>query len=235
MHLKEILEHPPKVHRGGELTWGLREDVLRYIDENLPENASSIETGCGLSTVLLAAKGSEHICVVPDPEQVERVRRYCAAAGISLEKTTFELGRSEVVLPRLQRREFDLVLIDGGHGFPVPAIDWFYTAPLMKRGGTLIVDDTLLWTGQILKEFLQDEPEWEYVCSFANKAAVFKKLADGHDKEWNNQPYVVRKSRWLRRKGLAAGALTLLLRGEFGAFLDKVRNQRKLEEQMRRP
>lgn len=227
MHLKELLENQPKIHRGGAFTWGLHEDVLRYIDENLPDNASSIETGCGLSTVLLAAKGAEHICVAPDPGEIERVRRYCDVAGISLEKTTFEVGRSEVILPHLQGHAFDLVLIDGGHGFPVPAIDWFYTAPLMKRGATLIVDDTLLWTGQILKEFLQEEPEWEYVCSLANKAAVFRKLANSHDKEWDEQPYVVRKSRWRHRKGLAAGALTLLRRGELRVLLEKLRRYRE--------
>ena len=31
-------------------------------------------------------------------------------------------------------RPLDVVFVDGGHGFPVPMIDWFYGAGRLRRG-----------------------------------------------------------------------------------------------------
>ena len=53
-----------------------------------------------------------------------------------------------------------LVLIDGSHSFPSPFIDWYYTAFRLRVGGFLVVDDTQLWTGHVLKRFLEAEPDW---------------------------------------------------------------------------
>ncbi len=67
------------------------------------------------------------------------------------------------------------MLIDGGHGFPTPYVDWFYTAGKLKKGGFLIVDDVGLWSCQILRDFLIEQPHWEFVAEYEERTAVFRK------------------------------------------------------------
>lgn len=66
---------------------------------------------------------------------------------------------SQRVLPEITgnnklEKALDMMLIDGGHAFPSPSIDWYYLADTVKEGGYLVVDDTQLITGEILKDFL---------------------------------------------------------------------------------
>jgi hypothetical protein len=113
-----------------------------------------------------------------------------------------------------------MVLIDGAHGFPSPFIDWFYDGRRLRRGGILIVDDTNLWTGKVLQQFLEAEPGWERVESFPMRAAILRRVEEpGPLSEWVDQPYVVRRS---LTGGGARGAaraafkgIDLARRGEF--------------------
>jgi hypothetical protein len=180
--------------------FALSGDALRFIEGEVSENSATLETGAGLSTVLFALKHTRHTSVVPDAAQADRIRAYCSQHSIPIDRLHFEIGRSEEVLPRLTQTPLDLVLIDGRHGFPTPFIDWFYTSAALRVGGALIVDDTLLWTGEVLKRFLRAEPEWRFERDFFLQTAVFRKLADGsHDKSWTEQPYLVRRTAALRR------------------------------------
>src|SRR6185503_1666742 len=97
----------------------------------------------------------------------------------SLEHVTFELGPSDKLLPTMALGDLDLVLIDGGHGFPVPFIDWYYTAFALKAGGIVIVDDTQIWTGAVLRDFLMADPDWKLLHLWGGRAAAFTKLTDG--------------------------------------------------------
>ena len=86
------------------------------------------------------------------------------------------------------------MLIDGQHSFPWPFIDWFYTAERLKIGGVVIVDDTHLMTGKVLKDFLEGEVRaglWELAANFS-KAAAFRKIqAEVNHGIWENQPWNV--------------------------------------------
>lgn len=89
----------------------------------------------------------------------------------------------------------DLVLIDGSHAFPLPFIDWYYTYQKLKVGGKMIVDDTQLWTGLVLKRFLILEPEWQYERNSPPRSAIFTKVGSCIEAKWHGQqPYVVQKS-----------------------------------------
>ena len=160
MKLQELLADPPKLHLGGSTSWGLAEDVLTFINDHVGASSRTLETGAGLSTILFASKGAEHTCIMPDEEIVKRIRDYSSKHQISLQKVTFVIDKSENALPALALSDLDMVLIDGRHGFPAPFIDWYYTAPLLKLNGLLVVDDTQLWTGDVLRKFLLSEPEW---------------------------------------------------------------------------
>jgi predicted O-methyltransferase YrrM len=198
MNVQNLLQNPPKLHTdefGQPISWGLSDDVLYFLDKHVSNTFRTLETGAGLSTILFGLIGSQHTCIVPSKDQVDRIKDYCAQHNIPIQNISFEIDTSENVLPRLEINDLDLVLIDGRHGFPTPFLDWYYASPKLKVGGTLIVDDTQIWTGRVLKEFLLLEPEWRLEEEFSNKTAVFKKLKEGsHSKEWNNQPYVFHRS-----------------------------------------
>ena len=99
------------------------------------EGGRTLETGCGISTVLFAMWAAEHVCVVPWPREADACREYLQQHGLP-DHVTFEVGWSDEVLPRLSGPPLDLVLVDGGHGFPAPILDWYYAASRLREGGS---------------------------------------------------------------------------------------------------
>jgi predicted O-methyltransferase YrrM len=192
-------------------------DVLETIAAAVQPGSRTLETGAGLSTVVFALRGAAHLCVTPAASEVERIRAWCESRGIDLGGVRFEVARSETVLPRLALPELDLVLIDGGHGFPTPFVDWCYTADHLRVGGVLIVDDIQLWTGAVLRDFLAEEPGWTLRREFPMRAAVFEKSAPMPAlPEWFAQPYVARRSRRAGTFGRLARRAWGLLRRRAG-------------------
>jgi hypothetical protein len=198
MELDDLLRAEPKFHRGasGEpYSWQLSDKVLRFINTHLYGESKTLETGAGVSTVLFALKGASHTCIVPAEEEVIRIKAFCQEHHILLDNLRFEVDRSERCLPRLDVTRLDLVLLDGAHGFPIPFLDWYYTADRLKVGGYLIIDDTQLWTGHTLKMFLMAEPEWKLEVDYPPRSVVFTKLQDGGcGKNESDQPFVAQQT-----------------------------------------
>jgi hypothetical protein len=176
-------------------SWQLADDLLRFIDASVQVNSRTLEIGAGVSTILFALKGASHLCIVPAEEEVARIRAFCGDHAISLDSVKFEVGRSDRCLPRLAIKDLDFVLIDGAHGFPIPFLDWWYTADKLKVGGLLAIDDTEVWTGYILKMFLLAEPDWSLEADYGPRSVVLRKLGDGGlgRNEWD-QPYIVEQT-----------------------------------------
>jgi hypothetical protein len=198
MNVLELIANPPKLHvKDGKLVsgWKLANEELLFLDRRLTEGMKTIETGAGVSTVVFAMKGTDHTCIVPDEEQVNRIRLYCSENRISPANINFIIDRSERALPRLDNRDFDLALIDGRHGFPTPFIDWFYMADLLKIGGILIIDDLHIWTCELLTQFLISEREWHLFDETLSAAIFVKQSNNIHHKEWAHQAFVLSRSR----------------------------------------
>jgi len=189
----EVTEAPPKIHYGGTITWGLGKDVLNYIFARMDSGFKTFETGCGVSTIVFALKQTMHFAITPDAEEMERIKRYCVEKSIPVQKLFFRIGKSEELLPSFEQRDFDLVLIDGCHGFPVPFLDWYYLSNRLKVNGLLIVDDIQLWPCRVLCDFLMAEPEWA-VQSVFDRSILFRKRKNIPAKEWTDQPFVVERS-----------------------------------------
>ena len=198
MDLGALLRAQPKMHTGmsGQpFSWQLADDLLYFIDAHVDDRSRTLEIGAGVSTLLFALKGATHLCIVPAEDEVDRIKAFCREHEISLANVTFKLDRSDRCLPALSLSGLDFVLLDGAHGFPIPFIDWYYTAGRLKNGGFLAIDDTEIWTGHILKMFLLAEPEWTLEADYGPRSAVFRKLKDGGlgRNEWD-QPYIVEQT-----------------------------------------
>ena len=214
--LQTLLRDRPAIHGddgADPMTHGLIEEGLELLDRVVQPGWRTLETGSGFSTILLASKGVEHACVVPNQPEVDRIRAYCEGAGIDTSRVAFHVQPSERVLPGLELGELDLVLIDGSHSFPQVFIDWFYTATALKRGGRLIVDDIHVWTGRVLRDFLAADPGWRIDDELGGRTAVLTKVGDvDPDQLWTEQPYVVAKS-GLGVTGKARMAASMLRHG----------------------
>jgi hypothetical protein len=198
LELSDLLKLKPKLHdgpKGEPYSWQISDDIMHVIDKYVNQASNTLETGAGVSTLLFAMKRANHVCIVPFAKEASRIKEFCIEHNIALDRLHFEIDFSENVLPRVALGELDLVLIDGAHGFPIPFIDWYYGAAKLKTGGILIIDDTQVWTGDVLKKFLLEEPEWQLVTDYSPRCVVFKKVKDGGfgKNEWA-QPYVVQKT-----------------------------------------
>lgn len=201
-NLDGVLADPPALH--GATTYSLVPGALRWID-SLPRPLRTLETGCGLSTIVFALRGDDHVCITPDGSEPDAVQRYCTAQGIDLGRVTFQVQPSELVLPTLDIAPRDLVLIDGSHAFPQVFIDYFYAARRLAVGGTLIIDDVHLWTGNVLRGFLHSEPEWELATEWDGRTAAFRKVAELTYRDWFEQPFVLgRSTPWRARARMTA-------------------------------
>jgi hypothetical protein len=57
-----------------------------------------------------------------------------------------------------------------------------------------------LWSCEILRDFLNEQPEWEFVNEYDARTTIFRKLEDGSEwLEWTQQPRVARggKVKWV--------------------------------------
>ncbi len=194
MTIERLLTLAPQFHGDGH-AWALDEAALRRLDACLRPGLRTLETGAGMSTVLFAMRGCRHICITPADDEVAAIKRFCAAQGISVSKVRFIVDSSCRALPSLRER-IDLALVDGGHGFPTPFVDWYFIAGLLENGGRLFVDDIQLWTGRVIVDFLGQEAEWRHAGTVGAKLAEFEKVAEGSEtKEWTDQPFVRAHSR----------------------------------------
>jgi predicted O-methyltransferase YrrM len=204
--LQRLLANPPALH--GETTYTLVASALEWIDRQ-PRPLRTLETGCGLSTIVFAMRGDQHICITPYSTEPDAVQHYCAENGIDAGSVTFKVERSEAVLPTLDAALRDLVLIDGSHAFPQVFIDYFYAARLLAVGGTLIVDDVHLWTGKVLRTFLESEPDWVLETEWDGRTVALRKIQEPTvTRDWFDQPFVLsRSSPWRARARMTSSML----------------------------
>jgi hypothetical protein len=218
--LEAVIVNPPQVHRGdtevrnedalkgSALTGSMREavetnasgcygidsKVARFLHRAVGEGARTLETGCGLSTIIFAMRKAYHTVVTPSMREAAGIQEYARANQIGIERVDFVVEPSETYLPRCTLQELNLVLIDGKHAVPWPFIDWFYTAEKLKVGGICVIDDIHLESVLTLVNFLKEEPRWELVWELKRRTMAFRKLsASIHDVAWHQQPYISRR------------------------------------------
>lgn len=181
------VEDVSRGHQSG--VWSTERSCYEFLAGRCPAGSATLETGSGLSTALFAAWETEHYCITPGEVEVTALREYCSRMELSTDRVTFDVRESDAALPRLPARPLDLVLIDGGHGFPIPMIDWYYAAGNLRSGGVAVVDDLHLPAVKVLVDFLAVDPRWRRTAGTA-KWIAFERVGSGPLLEdWYDQPF----------------------------------------------
>ncbi len=200
--VEQVLADPPVVHpmEAGVATprmgvWSTEPACYRFLADRCPPGTRTLETGSGLSTVLFAALGTDHICCTAGQEEADRVLAHCASRGIDASRLRFEVGSSHRTLPPLEAAGVarDLVLIDGSHAFPLPEVDWFFGAALLGVGGVLVVDDLDLPAVALLARFLELDPRWQALAGTRKWQAWERRVAGPLSEDWTEQPFFRRR------------------------------------------
>lgn len=191
---------PQSVARNLELCtatcYGIGEDVLRFLADNIDKNSKTLETGAGCSTLVFALRKAQHTAITPSEPEIRSILKYAGDNGIPMDKVSFIPEPSEQYLPRCDETGFDLVLLDGKHAFPWPVVDWFFTADRLKRGGWMLIDDVQMRSVAILADFMHADPGWEPVHDFSGKTLAFRKVRDNVlDVAWHMQPWTAANMR----------------------------------------
>lgn len=91
---------------------------------------------------ILTHPTSRLVCIDPffDPRVEMRFDHNVRLSG-ARERLEKRRGRSESVLPQLERASFDLIYVDGSHDAPFVLLDAMLSWELLKPGGILAFDD----------------------------------------------------------------------------------------------
>jgi hypothetical protein len=184
------------MNEAGELVnFQIDPKLVPHLRDAVEPGARSMETGSGISTIVLLVLGAQHTSISPDGGEAERIRAYCEENDIPVDGFTPMVSKSEDVLPNLELdAELDLIIVDGNHAFPAPMVDWFYMTRHLRTGGMLVVDDVELWTGAVLADFLDGEAGVWLRLARTKRFAIYRLLVENGvalGRSWVEQPRVV--------------------------------------------
>jgi predicted O-methyltransferase YrrM len=139
--------------------------VLEWLVGEIPLGGTSLEIGCGWSTIALGLVSDRHIAIAPDPDEHEALRRWAKVEDVALDGVELVVARSQDQLPAAALGEddgtFDLVLVDGDHAAPTPALDVFLTTPLLRTGGLLAIERTRIRSiAAVVDRLARDTEGW---------------------------------------------------------------------------
>lgn len=192
--IQSIRSLPSLWHQSGSLNIAVVERLFRCAEGA----QNTAETGCGKSTLALSRASRRHLVFTLDlqPGEDPKTHSLSRVKGCPIlreEACEFVLGPSQLTLPAFRfEHDFDLVLIDGPHGYPFPELEYFYFYPRIRQGGWLVVDDIQIPTIAHLVDVLRKDAMFSLdsvVRSTAffrrTEAATFPPLGDG----WWEQGY----------------------------------------------
>lgn len=160
---------------------------------------SSVETGCGGSTIVLSHASDRHTAFAIEGKDrtIAELRKHGDLLG---ERVTFVEGETKDTLPRYEFcGEVDLALLDGPHAYPLPQVELAYIFPWIGLGGWLVVDDIQIPSVHELFLFLRKEPsvtleEVVVRTAFFRRTAAIDLGPDGWELQGINRRTVFRYS-----------------------------------------
>ena len=172
--VREIAHLPQNWHGAGTISHLVLETIVQYA-ENQGEIERSAETGSGKTTLLLSHLSRCHTVFACDfGNSIANVRESSLFRG---EVVAFVEGPTQLTLPNFTfDAPFDLVLLDGPHGYPFPDLEYYYFYPHLKEGGLLLVDDIQIPSIRRMFEIIAADDMFELLETVDNMA-FFRRTA----------------------------------------------------------
>jgi len=202
--LVRLENDPPQVHPSSPRgVWSASRDCLEFLATTVQEHWTTLETGCGASTAVFAAAGSCHVSVALSADEGKGATEWCRRNNVDDSKVKYLVGSSEVVLPAMENTKLDLVFIDGCHAFPIPIVDWCYTAPRLRAGGIMVVDDLQLEAPDQMAHFLRCDPRWVNIADTKKWGAWSRTEGRSINEGWAKQSFFNTKDHHDRMKSFS--------------------------------
>ena len=171
----EAWEGGPENHVGG--VFGT--ETLRRLEAILPARMErSVETGCGKSTILFSNLSDRHKVFALDDREwggKSSVEFFFGCPLSRPDRVEFVFGPTQKTLPvHESHAPYDLIMLDGPHGYPFPELEYLSLYPHLKQGGFLIVDDVHCPTIGRLADFLAEDEMFEFIA-LLEATAVFRR------------------------------------------------------------
>jgi len=175
MDIYDAWEKNIKTHAGGVFS----SYTLRKIEEYLPQKiTASVETGCGKTTILLSILSDSHVAFTLDDRRLGDQSSVGFFENCPISKrdcVEFIYGPTQKTLPLFDHvKKYDVVLIDGPHGYPFPEMEYMYLYPHLNSGGILIIDDVAIPTIGRLADFISEDEMFEPVA-LIECTAIFRR------------------------------------------------------------
>lgn len=203
--LEDLKQLPQTWHDSGPLD----DNVLKKLADQCQRYGTitrSAETGAGKSTLFFSQVSRNHTVFAIDIGQsLSQVRE---SYFLNPEVVEFVEGPTQLTLPAYQFQDkFDVVLIDGPHGYPFPDLEYYYFYPHLSEGGLLIIDDINIPSIKRMVEIISCDDMFDRVeivskTMFLKRtdAPLFDPLADGWWDQQYNQGFLKRTNRLERLK-----------------------------------
>ena len=118
---------------------------------------STVETGCGGSTIVLSHGSERHKAFAIDGKD-RTISALRLQSDLRIERVGFVEGETKDTLPHYRfEGEVDLVLLDGPHAYPLTQLEFAYLFPRIRSGGWLVMDDIQIPSVYELFQFLKKE------------------------------------------------------------------------------
>jgi hypothetical protein len=161
-------------------------DVLRAIEAILPSSIdNSAETGCGKSTILFSNISKHHKIFAFDDRtsgQGSSVLFYENCPLTRSERIETVFGATQLTLPQYTAHpEYDVVLLDGPHGYPFPDFEYLAFYPHIKKGGYLIIDDVHIPSIGRMVDIVAEDEMFELVSVVFTTAVLRRTDAETFD------------------------------------------------------
>jgi predicted O-methyltransferase YrrM len=205
-------------HGGGTLS----NPALRYLDAVLAElrDPVTVETGAGRSTIVFSWRSRAHTVFALDVG--ESVSKPLGSPLLGPAPISVVNGPTQETLFRHVFDEpLDLVLLDGPHGFPFPALEYFRLYPHIRTGGVLVIDDVQIRSIGDMYRFLRADAMWSLKRRVGNTAFFVRTAApaiDPHSDSWWLQGYNQQGHGRMLLRRLAPGWLIRLRRRWIARF-----------------
>jgi hypothetical protein len=153
-------------HRAGTLCPAIIKGILELLPSR---DIFSVETGCGKSTIAFSNIAKHHIAFCYDDRDMEEssVNYVLAHRHFVPDRASFVFGPTQVTLPQYDFGDsphFDLVLIDGPHGYPFPDLEYWHLYPRIAAGGLLVIDDLMIPSIGRMYDVLREDRMFEEVA-----------------------------------------------------------------------